>query len=281
MNKFTAIGTMVLVCSVALVSISHAAAVAWDNGGGDNQWTTTSNWDGNGTGPDGSPGHGDDVTIGAGYTVNITNDVTEGGTVAFNLLHLGNATTTLNIQSNGVITAGAQFSTWPKGTVNIEGRFNWKHATYDAGGTTTVSGNGLLTNDGAASWITLNWTVLTLQLTGDSATISVGYDLGYFGGTSGLICNLTPGVSGINPVHANANLKLDGTLDELNVDVSNYDYAAYGETLTLFTVTSGSITGTFETETITGAGSDATIVYDTTEIRLENIAPRGTVVTVQ
>ncbi len=282
MRNFAIAVTMALICSAVLMPAAHGATVAWDGGGGDNEWTTAANWDGLGSGPDGVPGNGDDVTIGAGYTVNITNDLTAGGTVAFGLLNVGNATTTLNIQSNGVIAATAQFSTWPQGTVNIEGRFNWGGASYVGGGTTTVSGNGLLTNNGGNSWITLSGAVLTLGLEGDGATIYLGYELGYHSGVSaGLICNLTPGASGINPISARVLLDLEGTLDELNVDVSNYDYATYGETLTLFTVTSGSITGTFETETITGAGSDATIVYDTTEIRLENIAPRGTIVTVQ
>lgn len=52
-------------------SIAQAAIVTWDGGGPDTNWTTSANWDGNGSGTAGIPGSGDTVNI-DGSTVTVT-----------------------------------------------------------------------------------------------------------------------------------------------------------------------------------------------------------------
>ena len=62
--------SMRLVAAACVIAFSaarsaHAAAKVWDNGGGDNRWTTAANWS-----PDGVPGSADDVTFNNTSTAN-------------------------------------------------------------------------------------------------------------------------------------------------------------------------------------------------------------------
>jgi hypothetical protein len=236
---------ILLLGAVALAGLSMlgpvAQAATWTGGGTpDNNWTNAANWGG------ALPIAGEDVTIGAGYTVDVTTDL--GVTIA--KLNLGNATTTLNIHSNGVLSANGNSSEWTKGTVDIQGVFNWgPAATYTGGGSISVSGNGQLATVTHA-FITPSGAALTISLTGSSASIGTLGQLGDFGGAGGTTSFvLSPGATGINPIDVTWDLWLGSGSNTLTVNIDDYMGA---RTVVLFTY--GTLTDNFETVNITRTG---------------------------
>src|SRR4051812_27636845 len=70
-QRRSAVRTLACACGgISLVSatLTHAAAITWDNGGGDQKWSTTTNWN-----PDGAPDANDlKFTTATGVTSNST-----------------------------------------------------------------------------------------------------------------------------------------------------------------------------------------------------------------
>ncbi len=244
------------ITTLGLMAPETQASMVWTGGGVGNDWTTAGNWD------TGVPGAGEDVTIGAGYTVDVTTDLG----VTLGKLDLGNATTALNIHSGGTLTATGSFSSWPAGNVNIQGTFNWGSSTYATGGSITVSGSGLLTNNGGNAWIQPNFGTQDIALIGSDASITGFTELGDFNGNNDVNFNLTPGATGINAIQAGT-LSLQGSADSLTVDLSNYNFDTDSLTLFSFTTLQDDFDGNV---TVTGASS-YTLNYNATSITLDNL----------
>jgi hypothetical protein len=92
-------------------------------------------------------------------------------------------------------------------------------------------------------------------------------------GTGSFTANLTAGTTGFNSIDLSQQLNLLGANDTLNVDVSAYDFATYGNSIVLFTF--GTLVDDFENVNITGGGE---LVYDTVnkQVRLDSIPEPAT-----
>lgn len=131
-TKLAHIGAAILLLLFISVNSAFAASISWDNGGGDNNWATATNWSG-----DVLPGSGDDVFIGS-FTVNIST-----GTFTINSLNIYGSSPTPML----TIASGA--------TLNVITTTGTNDAVQIGGGVIQNSGSFSITSIGDKSGVTL------------------------------------------------------------------------------------------------------------------------------
>ncbi|MBI3297578.1 MAG: VCBS repeat-containing protein [Elusimicrobia bacterium] len=152
-------------------SASWAAAVSWDDGGGDGNWYTSANWSG-----DVNPGVADDVTIDAAVTVTAS---ASSPTVRVNSLSIGGTSApAVFIDTSAVITAALTISSG--GTLN-------QGTTHQFLAASALLASGAVLRSRSNS--TVRQYLVNIAVSGDfdvaaGATVSV-QGRGYSGGTSG------------------------------------------------------------------------------------------------
>ncbi len=187
---------------------ARAAALTWDGGGADNNWSTCANWT-----TDTCPAAGDTVTFNGTSTKSVTIDAGAPASVATLTIAAGYtgtitlartfATTTTFSQATGTFTASNQSFTMAA--------FTLSGGTFTASsGTTTISGAVTVTGTP-----TFNHNSGTVNFTGGTATIAcngISLNLATFNNTAAK--TISSGCSipiGNNPTIANA-ITLNGTL---------------------------------------------------------------------
>lgn len=249
---------VILILAVSLVVCvgrTHAIERTWDNGGGNNDWYTTTNWN-----PDGTPASADALTITNGAPT-ATGNVSVSGDSGSITIGGGDVTWSGRFNSIGtgpgngslLITSGSLTVNYGAG---LSHRFNIGNDTtgllQQQGGTVTAAndndeiflgnqaaGNGTYAISGG----TLNagrvycGTAGTgrFKVIGNAATINLTGSAGTsYSQNSSSTLELDIG-AGISPISAGANVTLDGTLDvEFTVTPTvgqTFDIITYGGTL--------------------------------------------------
>lgn len=239
MKKFTTIGLLIL--SLTLVGMTSTIAATVTTGGSGNWSSTTPNapWPG-GT----IPGTGDDIVIGAGFTLTVDGDRT------CNSMTVGNGST-LTVNSTFTLTVTAAITFPNIAATNVTG-------TIGGAGSITAASLGVGNNTGAGSsngtfTHNLTSTISSLTLSGNlTITSTIGTNSGRIGNGVFTLSSGTVTVNGsVTTVNADA------------VNTSTLTLAAGAQTgsLVLGGATPFAISGT-GTSTITLNGTSATVNYN-------------------
>ena len=230
----------------------------WDDGGGDSNWATASNWNFNAV-----PGPSDEVVIGSGYTV--TNVPDSYGS--------------LLVEAGASVTMAGSGNAWNGGVTTVEG-------TLDFPGAFRLYGNASLDVSGALG--------ASISYLVPYQTSTVRFSDGASLGNSSMVFQLddTPtleftlsetGFSMLQAGQLNGNATWSGVT--VNIDISSYD-RYLGTTITLIDFSGGGLGGTFDPDsnspTVNITGHDGgTLSWDAVNydlvLEMEPPPPKGAV----
>jgi len=158
-----------IICLVFLglcAGTGQAATITWDNGGGDDAWTTGTNWSG-----DTVPGAGDDVVIPGGNTVNLSTTTSINSLDCSGTFNLSGNTFTLaatsQIQASGTFNMSGGILTGA-GNLTVNGSMTWTGGTMKGSGQTIIPSGKTLAISGSN-----NKTLESRTLT-NSGTVTFG-----------------------------------------------------------------------------------------------------------